>query len=174
VGTFGKNVRKPGPSQDGLNAWAKKHIPGLTIGNLPSTSIVGGGSAHFGFDDELGSIAEGSVRNMGSGTATPTSFVQGLGGQGLGIENAAAAIEGWVRRLAVKGPSTPKGGGRAVDTADLIELLDGTGSDDGRGFGLSPGTMRAPIQSLSDSGRDDLNGVMRGKATAGVKGGKTD
>ena len=27
VGTFGKNVRMPGPANDGLNSWAKKHIP---------------------------------------------------------------------------------------------------------------------------------------------------
>jgi hypothetical protein len=94
-------------------------------------------------------------------------------GQGLGIENAAAAIEGWVRRLAIKGPGTPKLGGRSEST-DLIELLDGAGSDDGRGFELSPGSLRAPITGLSGSGREDLEGVIRGRASAGAKGGKSD
>jgi hypothetical protein len=72
-----------------------------------------------------------------SGTATPN------GGQGIGVglENAAAAIEGWVRRLAIKAvaPGTPKlGMGMGAKAApepgagDLIELLNGTGSDDGR------------------------------------------
>lgn len=168
VGTFGKNVRKPGPGQDGLNAWAKKHIPGLAIDSLPSTSLVGGEAAHFGFNDELSSIIEGPARSTGSGTATPSGM-----GQGLGIENAAAAIEGWVRRLAIKGPGTPKLGGR-VENADLIELLDGTGSDDGRGFELSPGSLRAPIAGLAGSGREDLEGVIRGRASAGAKGRKSD
>jgi len=168
VGTFAKNVRKPGPGQDGLNAWAKKHIPSLTIDSLPSVSLTGGESAHFGFSDELSSISEAPVRIAGSGTATPSGL-----GQGLGIENAAAAIEGWVRRLAVKGPGTPKLGGRN-DTSDLIELLDGTGSDDGRGFELTPGSLRAPTPSLSDTRREDLDSVIRGRATAGTKGRKSD
>ena len=94
---------KPGPAQDGFNAWAKKHVPGLAIDSLPSTSITGGESAHLGFGDELASIDESSVRPLVSSTSTPSGM-----GQGLGIENAASAIEGWVRRLAIKGPGTPK------------------------------------------------------------------
>ena len=168
VGTLGKNVRKPGPSQDALNAWAKKHIPGLAIDSLPSVSLVGGESAHFGFGEDLGSISEGPMRALRSGTATPNGL-----GQGLGLENAAAAIEGWVRRLAIKGPGTPKLGGR-VESSDLIELLDGTGSDDGRGFELSPGTSRAPSTGLNGTGREDLDGLIRGRMAAGTKGGKTD
>ena len=160
VGTFNKNVRKPGPSQDGLNAWAKKHIPGLAIDSLPSISLTGGEQAHFGFSDELASITEAPVR---TGTATPSSS-----GQGLGIENAAAAVEGWIRRFAVNVPGTPKMRGRS-DTADLIELLDGTGSDDGR-FELTPGAGSA----LGGSGREDLDGLIRGRMTAAMKGGKTD
>ncbi|KUJ16861.1 uncharacterized protein LY89DRAFT_684887 [Mollisia scopiformis] len=169
VGTFATNVRRPGPAQDGLNAWAKKHIPGLAIDGMSSSSILGAETAHFGFGDELASIAEGpgtvngaAVTNSGIGNLTPG---------GLGLENAAAAIEGWVRRLATKTPGTPKGGGR-IDAPDLIELLDGTGSDDGRGFELSPGRIRSstPI----GTGREDLDGVIRGRATAGAKGGKSD
>lgn len=162
VGTFNKNVRKPGPSQDGLNAWAKKHIPGLAIDSLPSVSLVGGETAQFGFKDDLARIDE--PREGRSGTATPSGS-----GQGLGLENAAAAIEGWVRRLAVKGPGTPTMRGRA-DTADLIELLDGTGSDDGRSFELTPGAGSA----LGGSGREDLDGLIRGRMSAGTKGGKSD
>lgn len=170
VGTMGKNVRKPGPAQDGLNSWAKKHIPGLAIDSLPSTAILGGESAHFGFNEELGSIAEGSFAR-GNGTITPTAGSN----SGLGLENAAAAIEGWVRRLAVKGPGTPKlGGSRGVEAADLIELLDGAGSDDGRGFELNPGSLRTSTPSVGGNGRDDLDGLARGRATAGAKGGKSD
>ncbi|KAH8586827.1 hypothetical protein B0O99DRAFT_643304 [Bisporella sp. PMI_857] len=149
VGTLtGKNVRKPGPSQDGLNAWARKHIPGLAIDSLPSASLPSSETAHFGFDGELSSISEGPLRNQG-GTATPSGL-----NQGLGIENAAAAIEGWVRRLAIKAPGTPSG--RRTAEPDLIELLDGAGSDDGRGFELTPGTVRT------------------GTPVSGIKGKKSD
>ena len=176
VGTLGKNVRKPGPSNDGLNTWAKKHIPGLAIDSLPSTSILGGESAHFGFGDELTSIDEGQgpvnglrSNGMRSGTVTPIGS-----GQGIGLENAAAAIEGWVRRLAIK-PGTPKLGGKShIENADLIELLDGAGSDDGRGFELNPGSLRSATPGVGGSGREDLDGLIRGKATAGAKGGKSD
>lgn len=169
VGTLGKNVRKPGPGQDGLNAWAKKHLPGLTIDSLPSTAIIGGDSAHFGFGDELASIAEGPARTTGSGAVTPIGP-----GQGLGIESAAAAIEGWVRRLAIKVPGTPKLGGSRMEASDLIELLDGAGSDDGRGFEPLPGSTRASTPAFSSNGREDLEGVIRGRPIPGAKGGKTD
>jgi hypothetical protein len=166
VGTFEKNVRKPGPAQDGLNSWARKHIPGLAIDSLPSTSMLGAETAHFGFSDELASIAEGPVNSRGvSGTSTPR------GVQGLGLENAASVLEGWVRKLATKVPGTPKMGGRA-DHPDLIELLDGAGSDDGRAFELNPGLARSGTPS--GTGRDDLDGMIRGRATAGAKGGKND
>jgi hypothetical protein len=168
VGTFSKNVRKPGPAQDGLNSWAKRHIPGLAIDSLPSVSLVGGESAHFGFNDEMIGVEEGPMRALRSGTATPSGA-----GQGLGLENAAAAIEGWVRRLAAIRPGTPRLGSSA-ESSDLIELLDGAGSDDGRGFELNPGTLRVPTPGLSTSGREDLDGLIRGRVTSGAKGGKGD
>ncbi len=165
VGTLtGKGVRKPGPANDGLNSWAKKHIPGLAIDSLPSTSILGAETAHFGFNsEELPSIAEGaSAGEVAAGNGSV---------QSMGLEVAAAAIEGWMRRFTIKGPGTPKGGGK-IENPDLIELLDGTGSDDGRGFELSPGRVRSstPI----GTGREDLDGVIRGRASAGAKGGKGD
>lgn len=170
VGTFSKNVRKPGPAQDGLNSWAKKHIPGLAIDSLPSVSLTGGESAHISITDEVSGLEDGPMRSsLRSGTATPSGA-----GQGLGLENAAAAIEGWVRRLATIRPGTPRMGGVSGGEpgTDLIELLDGAGSDDGRGFELSPGTMRVP--PLGSTGREDLDGLARGRATAGSKGGKGD
>ncbi|THV48534.1 hypothetical protein BGAL_0242g00060 [Botrytis galanthina] len=167
VGTLGKSVTTPGPGQDPLNTWARKHIPGITIDSLPSSSILES-EIPFGFRDELASIAEGSY-SPASGSVTPSN----LGGSGIGLENAAAAIEGWVRRLAVKNPGTPNGGGTSTDgPGDLIELLDGTGSDDGRGFELSPGKLRnSSLNRSGTSGREDLEGAVRGR---GVKGGKKD
>ncbi|KAF7859571.1 hypothetical protein EAF04_008652 [Stromatinia cepivora] len=177
VGTLGKSVATPGPGQDPLNTWARKHMPGITIDSLPSSSILDSETVPFGFRDELASIAEDSYSPARSGSVTPSN----LGGSGIGLENAAAAIEGWVRRLAVKAPGTPlNGGGTSTDgSGDLIELLDGTGSDDGRGFELSPGRLRNSSLSRTgtgSSGREDLEGALRGRGSAvgGVKGGKKD
>jgi hypothetical protein len=174
VGTLtGKNVRKPGPSQDGLNAWAKKHIPGLALDSLPSASLPSSETARFGFatDDNLtsidGSSSGGVARNQGgtSGTATP---MQG----GLGIENAAAAIEGWVRRLAIKTPGTPTG--RRAPDADLIELLDGAGSDDGRGGGgFELAAAAGGLTSVYSGGEGSVRGRQAGLGL-GLKGAKGD
>lgn len=129
VGTFAPNVRRPGPAQDGLNSFVGKHLPGLAIGEAPP-------------GDGLAGIEE--VGTTG-------------GGAGVGIEAAAAAIEGWVRRMGNR-PVTPMGvRGRQVEqVGDLIELLDGAGSDDGRGEG-----------GVGGSRRDSFRG-------RGGKGGKTE
>ncbi|PQE31277.1 hypothetical protein CJF32_00001864 [Rutstroemia sp. NJR-2017a WRK4] len=173
VGTLGKGVATPGPGKDALNTWAKKHIPGITIDNLPSSSILDSDAIPFGFRDELASIAESSYNSPArSGSVTPSG--------GMGIENAAAAIEGWVRRLAVKGPGTPRSGAGAGTSTpsgpgDLIELLDGAGSDDGRGFELSPGRGRVTSNPIGSTGREDLESVLRGRRTSSrTKGGKSD
>ncbi|KFY78650.1 hypothetical protein V499_02236 [Pseudogymnoascus sp. VKM F-103] len=117
VGTFGPDVKRPGPAQDGLNRWVNRHVPGLTIDDVASKHGAG-------FSDREGMSGVGDVSGSG----------------GRGIEVAAAAIEGWVRRLGR--PVTPLG--RQVtreEVGDLIELRDGPGSDDGNmgGFGIGTG-----------------------------------
>ncbi|KAK6596670.1 LysM domain-containing protein [Botrytis cinerea] len=72
VGTLGKGVTTPGPGQDPLNTWARKHIPGITIDSLSSSSILES-ELPFGFRDELASIAEGSY-SPASGSATPSNL----------------------------------------------------------------------------------------------------
>ncbi|KFY13999.1 hypothetical protein V492_02920, partial [Pseudogymnoascus sp. VKM F-4246] len=117
VGTFGPDVKRPGPAQDGLNRWVNRHVPGLTIDDVAT-----GSGAGFSDREGMGGVGDAA----GSG--------------GRGIEVAAAAIEGWVRRLGR--PVTPLG--RQVtreEVGDLIELRDGAGSDDGNvsGFGVATG-----------------------------------
>src|SRR5207249_2959521 len=60
VGTLGKDVRAPGPNNDALNAWARKHFSNLAIDDLPSMSVIGAETAHFGFskDGEPAEIAQ--------------------------------------------------------------------------------------------------------------------
>lgn len=119
VGTFGPDVKRPGPAQDGLNRWVNRHVPGLTIDDVATKPGAG-------FADRDGVSAVGDA--VGTG--------------GRGIEVAAAAIEGWVRRLGR--PVTPLG--RQIsreEVGDLIELRDGPGSDDGNtgGFGIGTGDV---------------------------------
>ena len=176
IGTF--DVRSPGPAQDSLNSWAARHAPILGIGNLPSSSVVGGDAISYGFNDDLTSIAEMPRTHptaAGSGSITPRGGGQG---SGMGLEHAAAAIESWVRRLASKAaPGTPKLGLGSNNVApvlgegDLIELLDGAGSDDGRGF--EPfGTLSSTSAMGGSSGRDDHAAPLRGRlqGTMGTKG----
>lgn len=175
VGTF--DVRSPGPGQDSLNSWAAKHVPILGIAYMPSSSAIGGEMASYGFDDELVSIAEmprSYHTAAGSGAVTPSGGGQGIG---LGLEHAAATIEGWVRRLAIKAaPGTPKlgMGNRAapeLGEGDLIELLDGGGSDDGRGFEiLGTEGSRSVLGEASD--RTDYAATLRGRVqgSTGAKG----
>lgn len=120
VGTFGPDVKRPGPAQDGLNRWVNRHVPGLTIDDVATKPGAG-------FSDRESVSGEGDT--VGSG--------------GRGIEVAAAAIEGWVRRLGR--PVTPLG--RQVsreEVGDLIELRDGPGSDDGNFGGFGVGTSGVP------------------------------
>jgi hypothetical protein len=163
VGTLAKNVRKPGPAEDGLNSWAAKHVPGLAIGYMPSSSALVSETATFGFGEDLMTVAEGFPN--GSGTIMPAGQGQGQG-QGLGLEQAAAAIESWVRRLAIKAPGTPKAGpgGKAMqEMGDLIELLDGAGSDDGRGFEPAGGSSSRHNTGGAGSGREEHGATVRGR-----------
>jgi hypothetical protein len=112
------NMRRPGPAQDGLNKWARKHILGISIDSLPSNSMLRTEAAHLSFSDKLASLAKRPDNGTASGTQTPSSNKGGIG-----FENAAAAIAEWVRRLAIKASRTPKGGG-SIEAPDLIDLLD--------------------------------------------------
>jgi hypothetical protein len=157
--------REPGPAQDGLNKWAWKHVPGIDIDCIPFF-ILRAKTTHLSFGDELASIA----KEPGSGTARETQTPSSSQG-GMGLRNAAAGFKGWVRRLAIKAPRTPEGGGR-IEAPNLIELLDGAGSGDGKGFELNPGHLRS--STPSGTGREDLDGVIRGRQSAGAKGAKSD
>jgi len=54
---------------------------------------------------------------------------------------------------------------------DILQLII---SDDGRGFEPNPDSLRTSTPSFGGSGREDLNGLARGRATAAAKGGKSD
>ncbi|KAM0385886.1 hypothetical protein ACHAPY_000433 [Fusarium culmorum] len=168
VGSMGMSTRAPGPDKDYLTTWTKKHLPGLTLEGIPSMSIMGSETAHFGFKSgESSSIVENPT-----GEGQDASSTQ----QGNGLDKAAAAVETWLRGALARKPSSqidrirglPEG--RPEQNGDLIELTD-TGSDDG---GPSTGVPSGLMESLqiTSSGRSEPEGGVRGRFA--VKGGKDD
>ena len=126
VGTMGRNVRSPGPAQDGLNKNFAQYLPSMAPPPgqeyftpwAPSLLDAGAGtSSQYG----------------GSGAITP------LSGAGMDLQDIGGAIEGWVRKVGTQAqklltePGTPGQGKRSAvpvlgavggDLGDLIELRD--------------------------------------------------
>ena len=168
VGSMGMGTRAPGPDKDYLNTWTKKHLPGLTLEGIPSMSIMGSETAHFGFKSgESSTIVENSTGEGQDSTSTQ---------QGNGLDKAAAAVETWLRGALSRKPSSqlerirgmPEG--RPERNGDLIELTD-TGSDDGGPSAGAPSSLLESLQ-ITSSGRSDYEGGIRGRVA--VKGGKDD
>lgn len=114
VGTLGREVHAPGPAQDGLNKFVSQHLPNLTVPPPPPPSTLRKAS----FD---------STSSVLSGTSS------------TGLENVGGAIEGWMRKMALRAktglnelqqgaPHQSSSRGQALGIAglgDLIELNDG-------------------------------------------------
>lgn len=160
VGTLGKNVRSPGPAQDSLNKLFSAHLP--NVAPPPEQEY---------FTPWYPGLLDLDAKLDGSDT--PTSFRTGAGGQmiapgtvsgGLDFENVGHAIEGWVRKVALRAstilsePSSSRAAGRGSavpvigavggDLGDLIELRDDAfeiGGDDEENEGERgrPGTNAA-------------------------------
>ncbi|KAI1425282.1 carbohydrate-binding module family 50 protein [Xylaria sp. FL1777] len=128
VGSMGKSVKAPGPATDSFNTWVNKRLPGFNIDSLPSMSVMGSETAHFGFSkktEDTSGIVESPFEEECEAAAPSRN--------GVGLEHAAASIETWLRGAWAKRPGTPKLGSlrKPADDLDLIELAD-TASDDGR------------------------------------------
>ncbi|OTB03321.1 carbohydrate-binding module family 50 protein [Hypoxylon sp. CI-4A] len=142
VGSMSKSVKSPGPAKDVINSWVSKRMPAFSIDSLPSMSVMGSETAHFGFTKATDEpAAAGIVESPFEEGRTATSPAR----NGMGIEQAAASIESWLRGAWARRPSTPRLGSsnRRPEDLDLIELTDAH-SDDGR-LGGTPG--RAPAES---------------------------
>lgn len=128
---MGRNVRSPGPAQDGLNKKFGQYLPSMA----PPP-----GQEYFtpwapGLLDPDSGVSQqygGSSAYGGSGAATP------LNGPGVDLQEIGGAIEGWVRKVGSQAskmlePGTPGQGKRSAvpvlgavggDLGDLIELRD--------------------------------------------------
>lgn len=177
VGSMSKSVRAPGPARDSLNKWTTKHIPGFNIESLPSMSVMGSETAHFGFGEESPGLVESSFED-----GRDASSMAAAAAKDTGFDKAAASIETWLRgafkgtaggSTATDSPSTSFAAriGRQLEETlgDLIELEDGrTNTDDDAGGGGSSSanqnTRLATGGTVTQSaGRD---GVVRGRSTA--------
>lgn len=157
VGTMGKNIKSPGPGQDGLNKLFASHLP--NVAPPPNQQNLYLPDIPLYSDDP--SVTSSLTP---SGTQTPS---------GLGLDNVGGAIESWARKFATKAltaldapePKTAArsnvgvpGRGPHDDLGDLIEMADQfeIGDDDqdeeerGRqGSGAMPKLARGMSNSAS-------------------------
>lgn len=163
VGTFNRNVRKPGPAQDGLNKLFGQHLPNLA----PPP-----GKDYFGtWNPAAMSEAKAAGDSMGpSGTATPVG-VGGVGGSSSGFDLAqvGGAIEGWMRKVATQASTL-------VPPAPLTPIKPGaTAADRQRaaGAGIGPAGMGGDITDLIELtdafevGEDEEEETNRGRSGTG-------
>ncbi|KAH9887141.1 carbohydrate-binding module family 50 protein [Xylariomycetidae sp. FL2044] len=157
VGSMGRSVKAPGPARDYFNTWVNKRIPSLNIDSMPSMSVMGSETAHFGFSkstEESSGIVESPFEEGREATTAARN--------GMGLEQAAASIETWLRGAWSKRPGTPKMGSsrRPAEDLDLIELTD-TNSDDGR-MSLAG---RVPEAGLLNQGFQGTSGRSEGEGS---------
>ncbi|KAK8028813.1 Arv1-like family-domain-containing protein [Apiospora marii] len=160
VGTMGRSTRAPGPAKDSLNTWVNKRLPkGFNIDTMPSMSVMGSESAHWGFNSAKTDDATGIVESPFEDGRDANAMASK---QGMGLEQAAATVETWLRGAWAKRPSTPRLSStrRPAEDLDLIELTD-TNSDDG-----GPRTpLRMPESNLLNSGYFGTTGRNEGEGT---------
>ncbi|KAI0132372.1 LysM domain-containing protein [Xylariales sp. AK1849] len=177
VGSMSRSVKAPGPSKDYLNTWVNKRLPkGFNIDSMPSMSVMGSESANWGFTSKADEDVPSGIVESPFEDGRDATLVNNK--QGIGLEQAAATVETWLRGAWAKRPTTPRLSSTSRKPAqdlDLIELTD-TNSDDGRprtplrmpeANSLNPGYFGA------SSGRNDGDGFVRGRST-GPKGRKAD
>lgn len=126
VGTLGRNVRSPGPAQDGLNKTFAQYLP--SVAPPPGQEYFTPWAPSL-----LDANAGTSSQYGGSGAVTP------LNGAGMDFQEIGGAIEGWMRKVGTSAqkmltePGTPGQGRRSAvpvlgavggDLGDLIELRD--------------------------------------------------
>lgn len=181
VGTMNKNVRYPGPAQDGLNKLWAKHLPDVAPPRnqnalyQPSLPL---------YTDE--------VTPVGSGAHTP-AYPHGPNGGGMNLENVGGAIESWVRRIASKTVQMPQdrqqaarvsvgtpgrgagGIGDLIEMTDEFEIGDDEEDDRGRQGSQVQGSSRPGTTATSYFDGAVANARVRSsKNAAGGKSGKHD
>lgn len=175
VGTMDRNVRCPGPAQDGLNKLMAKHLP----------DVAPPRNQHSLYQPDLPMYSDAATPST-SGAATPAYPHGPSGGNNLHLENVGGAIESWVRRIAktVQTPtdrsqaareSVGNSGKGAGGIGDLIEMTDEFeigGDEDEEDHRGRPGTSNLKPGSTATSYFDGA--MSRERRRNASKGGKHD
>jgi LysM repeat protein len=179
VGTMGRNVRSPGPAQDGLNKLFASHLP--NVAPPPDQEYF------TPWAPSLLDAGSGTHSQIGSGARTP------LGGAGIDLQEIGGAIEGWMRKVGTHAskllsePSTPGQGKRSAvpvlgsvggDIGDLIELRDdafeiGDGGEEERGRSRVEAAVQSTPQQYQ-SARPDINLTLRDRGRKSGNSSKDD
>jgi LysM repeat protein len=191
VGTLaGKNVKRPGPAQDGLNAFVAKHLPNLAItSDHPLTTSSSQPHLLPPYSDEppphlllpsgtsaSAQFGPASTGTSGIGGGTTNAFIafggnsssSGGGGGNSGsssshLENVGGAIESWVRRLASKAANQfPPGA-----TSNSSSVAAASSSSNGGGGGGTMGNAHPSSSSSSSLGPRASVGA-EGRGVGGV------
>jgi len=93
VGTMGRNVRSPGPAQDGLNKLFAKHLP--DVAPRSSFESINSDSSHGNGIENIGGAVEGWVRKLATKAAHTVQSGAPRGKSGVGdlIELSEDAFE---------------------------------------------------------------------------------
>lgn len=176
---MGRNVRSPGPAQDGLNKKFAQYLPNMAP--PPGQEYFTPWAASL-LDQESGV----SHQYGGAGAITP------INGTGVDLQEIGGAIEGWMRKVGSQAqkiltePGTPGQGKRSAvpvlgavggDLGDLIELRDdafeiGDGEEDrGRARGddhSAPSNLVSnTIGQQFQTSRPDINLVLTDRRRRG-------
>ncbi|TKA31306.1 hypothetical protein B0A50_02151 [Salinomyces thailandicus] len=181
VGTMNRNVRFPGPAQDGLNKVFAKHLPDVAPPSTQRSLLA----------PEMPLYSDDPTPTA-SGTSTPTL------GTGMNLENVGGAIESWMRKVATNAKTAMEGSERqkaartslgvpgrgARDVGDLIEMTDEFeigGDEDWEEDERVEEDRRGRKGSVvhvgpSGSGTSFFDGMagVRGRSSRGGKSGKAD
>ncbi|KAH9876876.1 hypothetical protein IAQ61_002237 [Plenodomus lingam] len=188
VGTMGRNVRCPGPAQDGLNKKFAQYLP--NVAPPPGQEYFTPWAPSL-LDATAGTSSQSAG---GSGAVTP------LNGAEINFQEIGGAIEGWVRKVGTSAqkllqePGTPGQGKRSAvpvlgavggDLGDLIELRDdafeiGDGEEDrGRSredhvlAGMDERASSARVEQYQ-SARPEFNLTLRERGKKGDGSAKKD
>jgi len=170
VGTMNKNVRGPGPAQDGLNKHFAKHLPNVA----PPVN-----QQHLYMPDVplYSDDPSRATTPLASGAQTPSN---------INLEQMGASVETWIRKMATKAQSAMEaaerrdparssvgvsGTGRG-GIGDLIEMADsfsiGDDDDEEEGRGRKASIVEPSIGPSTHSGASYGHDRLRGRGISGT------
>lgn len=174
VGTMNRNVKTPGPAQDGLNKMFAKHLPDVAPPRTQQSLLT----------PEMPTYTDDPTP-VASGATTPNL------GKNVNLENVGGAIESWMRRMATNAKKSMEPGERgkaarasvgtpgkgAGGIGDLIEMTDefeigGDEEDEEYDRGRQGSILHVGPSSTGTSYFDGT--IARERSSKGGKSGKDD